>query len=506
MTRKQVRKIVFIVVLVLILAALIGYFSYYRSTKKLTFDLAASVTGGAIAPPEFLFSFSGTENLRIQRPLGILVDQGKVFVSDGVRHTIYIFDESGKQLSSFGSQETSTPLYIARNPINGNLYVTDRGARRIEMFTTSGQYLGVFDPKLPKKQLPKFKTYGAQWIPVAIGFADDGSMYVTEILNGHRLLIFNPAGKFVKSVGTAGIAKAANLAAGYFQFPNALMVVGKEVYIADSNNGRIQVFDLTGKFKRFVVTQGLPRGVAQLDRFSSDTTQTPGRFVEVDTLSHDATIWTDTGQKLVTFGTQGVLDGQFSYPSSVAKGSKNRIFITDTANARVQVWGWPEQVSPVAALVQPSNAWMCLLPLLLIPIIFLTRRRRFVATPDFVIAMIGAENEDLMPGGRRRWLATETDYEKIKKLDARNVNMEELFEGTEVSESDARAIAEKLEVDKKTSFILALATRSKVFCTESLELRRLAKMLEIDAIDTEEFVRRYPRGSKPRHSDDKTAS
>ena len=66
--------------------------------------------------------------------------------------------------------------------------------------------MGVFDPKLPKNELPKFKLpKGVQWVPLTLTFGRDGTMYVTELLNGHRLLIFGPDGTFKRSVGTAAI-------------------------------------------------------------------------------------------------------------------------------------------------------------------------------------------------------------------------------------------------------------------------------------------------------------
>lgn len=505
MTRRQVRKFAIIAALLLILALLVGYYSFYRSTKQLSFNIAASVTGTTV-PPTYMYSFAGNANHRMQRPIGVLADNGRVYVTDGVRHEVYVFDEAGKELSYFGSKETSTPLYLAKNPKDGNLYVSDRGARQMRIFSTAGKYLGDFNPHLPKNQLPTFNTFGVQWIPVAVAFAPDGTMYVTEILNGHRLLIFAPDGTFKKSVGTAGISKKPDVGQYYFQFPNGLMVTGGEVYVADSNNQRIQVFDLNGNFKRFIVTQGLPRGIAELDHFPSDTGKSPSRLVEIDTLAHDATIWSNAGEKLVSFGSQGVLEGQFNYPDGVSKGSENKIFIADTANGRVQVWGWPQQVSTVARIINPNNAWLCLTPLLLLPLLLLTRRRRFVATPDFVTGMVSAQTVDLMPGGRRKWLATEAEYEVIKPIEAQGVNMEELFEGVTPSESDARALMEKLDIDAASAATLVLAKRAKVFCTESAELRRLAKLLELDVVDCDEFARRYPRSKTDTADQDQIAS
>ena len=45
-----------------------------------------------------------------------------------------------------------------------------------------------------------------------------------------------------------------------------MMIIGNELYVADSNNQRIQVFDLNGDFKRFVVTRGSARGISQIGR------------------------------------------------------------------------------------------------------------------------------------------------------------------------------------------------------------------------------------------------
>jgi sugar lactone lactonase YvrE len=489
-TKKQIRKLVLAVVLLLALGLLAGYFTYYRATKQLSFNIAAN-TPGVVQPPQFLYSFSAAGQLRLQRPIGILADNGTVYVTDSVRHTIFAFDESGTFKGSFGTSQTTVPLYMAKNPKDGNLYVTDRGGRKVVKFSTSGKYLGVFDPKFPKDQLPKFKTNGVKWEPVAIAFANDGTMYVTEILNGHRLVIFGPDGTFERSVGTAGIVTKPDQGKLYFQFPNGLMVAGNNVYVADSNNRRVQVFDHDGNFQKILVTQGLPRGIALLDRFPGDTTKTPDRFVEVDTLAHDATIWTVTGQKVLSFGAQGVLDGQFSYPDAVSKGTTNKMFITDTANGRVQVWGWPAQVAAIPAVINPNNAWVCLLPLLLLPLLLLNRKRRFVATPDFVTGMISASTADLMPQRRRKWIATPAEYEQIEPLTFGEIDMGKLFESTEFSDSDARALAEKLEIDMATAATLSLAKRAKTFCTQSPELRRLAKLLELDVLDCQEFAERF---------------
>jgi len=492
LTRRQKRLLIIVGILAVLLVLLAVYFYYYRNTKKLLFSTTASVSN-AVTPPEFLFSFSGTGANRLQRPIGVLVDKGKVYVADSQRHKIMTYDENGKMTGSFGASETLNPLYIAKSPKDGLLYVSDRRKRAVLKFTTDGKYVGVFDPKLPKDQLPKFKIAdGTQWVPLVLTFGPDGTFYVTEILNGHRLLIFNPDGTFKKSVGTAGIVNVPDQAPTFFQFPNGLMIIGKELYIADSNNQRIQVFDLNGEFKRFIVTRGLPRGIAQLGPVPGDNAKAPKRFLEVDTLAHDVTIWTSKGDKILNFGEQGVLDGQFNYPNDVSVGTRNRIFVTDSANARVQVWGWPSQITGVPPLTPRNLAW-CLLPLLLLPLLLLARRKQFYATADFVETMLARDEAGTMTAGRWRWITNQSEYDLILQIETDQLDLETMFEAVEYSESDVKALVEKYEISEALAIQLTVAGRAKLAATQDDELRRMAKVMEYDVVNAEEFIDRFKK-------------
>jgi sugar lactone lactonase YvrE len=501
MTRAQKRKIAIIVILLILLALLAAYYTYYRSTQQLGFDIAP-VTADLVDPPQYLYSFNGGEAERMQRPIGVLVDGQDVYVVDSARHKIDVFNPDGDFKRSFGASDTVVPLYIAKNPKDGNLYITDRRARTIHIFKTDGKYVGEFDPELPEDQLPTFDTGGVQWAPVALAFGEDGTFYVTEILNGHRLLVFDPEGKFQRSVGTVGIVAQSAEGPEIFQFPNGIAVHEDSVYVTDSNNRRVQVFDANGNYERLIVTQGLPRGISFLAPFPSDEATATGRFVVVDTLAHDGTLWTSTGTKIVSFGTQGVLEGEFSYPNGVSVGARNKMYITDTANGRVQVWGWPEQVSPVPIPKLPQRWWLCLLPLLLLPLLLALRKKKFFATADFVLTMVDAEEAHLMPAKRRKWLVTYADYEQLKEIKQGDVDMAELLFETEYSETDVAALIEKLEITEQQAIYLSLAQRAKVFATEDAAMRRLAKTNEVDVVNRVEFIERFTKRVEVKNAED----
>ena len=241
------------------------------------------------------------------------------------------------------------------------------------------------------------------------------------------------------------------------------------------------------------MTQGLPRGISFLAPFPSDTTTNSARFVVVDTLAHDGTLFSTTGAKIVNFGQQGVLDGEFSYPNGVTVGGRNKIFIADTANGRVQVWGWPNQASPVPVPRLPQNWGYCLLPLLLLPLLLLLRKKKFFATADFVRIMVDNEEAHLMPARNRRWFVTATDYEVLKDITQGDVDMATLLSEMEYSESDVRAMVDKLEIAEEQAIVLTLAKRSRIFATEDTDLRRLAKTIDVDVVNRVEFINRFTK-------------
>jgi sugar lactone lactonase YvrE/predicted nucleic acid-binding protein len=480
-----------ILVLLLLLLVGAGYYAFFNATKQLSFNIVAPPSD-TIQPPQFLYSFAGT-GTKLQRPVGVLVDGSTVYVADSIGRKIFVFDQGGTPKGSFGASQTVVPLYLAKNPKDGNIYVTDRRVRAVFKYTTSGKYLGEFKPNLPAEQLPKFRTGGVQWAPVAIGFAPDGTMYVTDILNGHRLLIFSPSGAFQRSVGNLGQVTDGKSNPGLFQFPNGVVVHNGLVYVTDSNNRRIQVFDKAGNFKQIIVTQGLPRGIDFLQPFPSDTKSTSDRMVIIDTLSHDGTIWNAKGDKILSFGDQGLLEGQFSYPDGVAVGERNKIFVADTSNGRIQVWGWPNLVTPVPLPQVGNNWWLCLLPLLLLPLLLLLRRKKFFATRDFILELRDFGELHVLTHRRRKWLVTEEDFEALKGITQGDVKLEDVLNATPHSESDVRDLVKRLEIDEKSAIVLSIAKRTPVFVTEDAEYRRLAKGLEVDVVNRTEFLQRFEK-------------
>ncbi|MBF0343616.1 MAG: VCBS repeat-containing protein [Nitrospirae bacterium] len=125
------------------------------------------------------------------------------------------------------------------------------------------------------------------------------------------------------------------------------------IYVADTDNHRIQKFDSSGNFISYwnnsgVGTSSKALGVLSLnalnqanDFFSPDgiTIDSSGKtpFVYVTDLYSNQIIKYDTGGKVVTrWGGSGNEDGMFSQPSSIAVDNQGYVYVTDAQNNTIQ--------------------------------------------------------------------------------------------------------------------------------------------------------------------------
>jgi DNA-binding beta-propeller fold protein YncE len=73
--------------------------------------------------------------------------------------------------------------------------------------------------------------------PKGVALSAGQQMYIAESVNG-SIQIFNLRGEFLLDFGGEGSAP------GQFRFPAGLAISGNRLYVADSGNGRIQIFEL----------------------------------------------------------------------------------------------------------------------------------------------------------------------------------------------------------------------------------------------------------------------
>jgi sugar lactone lactonase YvrE len=110
----------------------------------------------------------------------------------------------------------------------------------------------------------------------------------------------------------------------------------KWLYVADTDNGRIQKLDLDG---RLLLTWGEPgTRKEQLYRPKGVAVTPEGDLYVVDTNNHRVKKYTSDGLFVGSFGRNGMEDGELWFPFGVAVDGEGRLWVTDSENGRIQAF------------------------------------------------------------------------------------------------------------------------------------------------------------------------
>ena len=169
--------------------------------------------------------------------------------------------------------------------------------------------------------------------PRNVAVASDGTIFVADSGN-HRIAVFDGDGNLVNSFGSEGPEP------GQFQEPWGLAVDDQFVYVADTWNNRVQVFDYNGELVNLFGQSGSPGspadGGGQFYGPRSIVLTADNRILVTDTGNHRIQVFDNTGNFITGFGGQGVLAGEFYEPVGLAVAPSGSIVVADTWNERVQ--------------------------------------------------------------------------------------------------------------------------------------------------------------------------
>ncbi|MEH6992686.1 6-bladed beta-propeller [Neobacillus drentensis] len=151
-------------------------------------------------------------------------------------------------------------------------------------------------------------------------------IYVTDTKN-NQVQVFDQSGNNVSKFGKAGSEK------GQFQFPYGIAGdKDEQVYIADMYNGNISIFTSKGEFIKYFPDEDKliqsPGGLRIYDE----------KLYVTDIKSNKLFIFDLNGKKLMEIGGAGQDEGKFIAPNAVAVDDDNQIYVTDSGNNRVQVF------------------------------------------------------------------------------------------------------------------------------------------------------------------------
>lgn len=166
--------------------------------------------------------------------------------------------------------------------------------------------------------------------PTDIAVSSNGDLYALNGVLG-QVIAFSENGERKHSFGRAGKGQSE------LNLPMAISIKNQQVFIADTGNSRISVFDLQGGFVRhipLISEVATKKPAAPVSLLIMDKV-----IVWSDRQSHQiCTSKIDNGHIIGCWGGKGGSDGEFNYPYQLVSDKQDYIFVVDVLNARVQAF------------------------------------------------------------------------------------------------------------------------------------------------------------------------
>lgn len=260
---------------------------------------------------------------QLVKPYGVAVSaEGRVYIADTASRRVFVFDEETRTVSFLGESgagRLAKPIGVAVDE-RGTVYVADASLKRVFGYGPDGRMTMAFGHE------------GDLSNPS--GLAVDGArqrLYVADAAR-HQILRFSTAdGSLIEPIGRRGSEP------GEFNFPTNLAVDGQgRMYVADTLNFRVQIFDADGAFVKTFGTLGDSPGT--LNRPKGIAVDSERHVYVVDASFNNFQIFDEDGQLLLDVGAGGMGAGEFFLPAGLFIDRRDRIYVADQGNSRIQVF------------------------------------------------------------------------------------------------------------------------------------------------------------------------
>lgn len=274
-------------------------------------------------PVEKNIGSEGEGEGRFREPWGLAFSSAGLVVADFGNHRIQFFDPRGEFLKSLGKRgknpgEFEQPCAVYVDPQNF-LYVADTFNHRIQKFSPEGTFLRQWSRSF----------FGPRGITV---WKD--KVFVVDTGN-HKIQVFNTEGTFLKEWGKFGELN------GEFKEPIGAVVDDSGIlYVADTDNRRIQKFDENGQWK----------GGFSIPSWQGKSAEVPylafyGGYLYATNAGRGAVLKMTPEGKLIAVYTRKGEEAGFAYASGIAVDPfSGRFFVSEKNKHRISVFREPVSI------------------------------------------------------------------------------------------------------------------------------------------------------------------
>ncbi|MFZ2487651.1 MAG: flippase activity-associated protein Agl23 [Anaerolineae bacterium] len=307
-----------------------------------------------------------TGQLSFPRNVAVAAD-GTVYVADSGNHRIQAFTRDGVALRAWGTScelyadgtpgcvdpdgngplqlgdgQMREPWGIAIGP-DGNVYVADTWNHRIDVFDAQGNFLRKWG-SFATTNGEAVGSPGGFWGPRAVAIDAAGNVYVTDTGN-KRVQIFDAAGNFLGQLGGGGVTEGRfDEPVGLAIAPRADGAAGGMLFVADTWNRRIQKFNVTFDaanapmitfVKAWTVEGWASQSVVNKPFLAVDST---GMVYATDPELYRVLAFDSEGTFQATFGVYGTDMQSMALPGGIAIGPNDAVYLADADNHRIMVF------------------------------------------------------------------------------------------------------------------------------------------------------------------------
>jgi sugar lactone lactonase YvrE len=262
---------------------------------------------------------------QLAQPYGLATDsKGRVYVADSKVGAIFIFNTETRDVEMIKNRVDAHFVRIIGLAMDDSdrLFVVDPGLKHVLVFNAQHKAEEVITDGLVEPSMAAIDT-------------QNRLLYISDVTLDQVFVFDADTLKLKRKIGTTGHNHELT-APGELAKPTGV-AVDKEgnLYVADTLNDRIEVFDADGVFLRTWGKNGdgpgyfaRPKGVA----IDSD-----GHVWVADGMQDRIQVFTNEGQLLIAMGGHGLLPGQYQGLVNVASDNRrNRIYTSEIYPGRVQ--------------------------------------------------------------------------------------------------------------------------------------------------------------------------
>jgi len=196
----------------------------------------------------------------------------KFFVLDSMHYRVLVFDKNFNLIIGFGGYGESLNTFVNPSSLlvdEDFIYVCDLNSGKVKVFRHNGDFAGFFI------EYPKM-------MPTSIAMDSNFNLWITD-RKDDTVKVFSIDNELKMVIGKSGSGKKE------FKTPLDIAIYEDKVYVLDSGNARVQVFNLNGNY-------------------------------------------------LFDFGIPGFDDGKLYSPNSIAFDKNGNIWITESSLGRIQIF------------------------------------------------------------------------------------------------------------------------------------------------------------------------